>query len=147
LIRFHTLITSHPQLAPRTYKHVSSPQLGSACKRLNMFLRWMVRTDRRGVDFGLWKSITPSQLVCPLDVHVGRVSRELGLVRRKPMDWRAAIELTESLRSFDPEDPVRYDFALFGMGVEDRAFRRRVISPRYRGKSARPSDGRAARRK
>lgn len=147
LVRFHKLITTNSRFAERTRKHVSFPRSGSACKRLNMFLRWMVRSDGRGVDFGLWRSIRPSQLVCPLDVHVGRVSRELGLVKRKPLDWRTALELTDTLRRFDAEDPVRYDFALFGMGVEDRTFGRWINSPRFPGKSARPSGGRVARRK
>ena len=102
----------------RTRKHVPHPQKKSTCKRLNMFLRWMVRQDSCGVDFGLWKRISPGELVCPLDVHVDRVARRLGLLNRKQTDWKAALELTETLRLFDPEDPVKYDFALFGMGVE-----------------------------
>ena len=85
-----------------------------------MFLRWMVRTDTNGVDFGIWHGIKPSQLICPCDVHVERVARKLGLVKRKQMDWQTALELTENLRQFDPEDPVKYDFALFGLGVEEK---------------------------
>lgn len=103
--------------ARRTEKHIASPQQNSACKRINMFLRWMVRNDKRGVDFGIWKNIQPAQLVCPLDVHVAKTARALGLLQRKQNDWSAALELTENLRHFDKHDPVKYDFALFGMGV------------------------------
>lgn len=102
----------------RTRKHVSSPRQNSACKRLNMFLRWMVRQDSRGVDFGLWKRILPAQLVCPCDIHVERVARKLGLITRRQSDWKTALELTENLRLLDRDDPVKYDFALFGLGVE-----------------------------
>ena len=102
----------------RTIKHVSSPAQGSTCKRLNMFLRWMVRDDAKGVDFGIWKQIKPSQLICPTDVHVERVARKLGLIERKQVDWKTALELTENLRRFDANDPVKYDYALFGLGVE-----------------------------
>ena len=101
----------------RTEKHVSSPLTKSTCKRLNMYLRWMVRNDRTGVDFGIWKKIKPSQLICPLDVHVARVARRYGLLQRKQNDWRATLELTDALRKLDKEDPVKYDFALFGMGA------------------------------
>lgn len=101
----------------RTEKHISSPIQKSTCKRLNMFLRWMVRNDGKGVDFGIWTSIEPSQLICPLDVHVSRVARQFGLLHRKQNDWEAALELTVNLRTFDKHDPVKYDFALFGMGV------------------------------
>jgi uncharacterized protein (TIGR02757 family) len=101
----------------RTEKHVSSPQQKSSCKRLNMFLRWMVRKDDKGVDFGLWKNISAKDLICPLDVHVSRVARQLGLLHRKQDDWEAATELTQNLRTFDQQDPVKYDFALFSMGV------------------------------
>ncbi len=104
----------HPQ---RTTKHVSDPMKGSAAKRINMFLRWMVRQDQMGVDLGIWKSLSPSLLSCPLDVHTGRVARKLGLMKRKSNDARALQELDQSLRSLDAEDPVRYDFALFGLGV------------------------------
>lgn len=120
LIGFQNLFFSledHPQ---RTKKHISSPTRKSTCKRLNMYLRWMVRHDKKGVDFGIWKDIKPSQLLIPLDVHVDRHARRLGLLRRKQTDWQAVLELTESLRSFDPTDPVKYDFALFGMGVLDK---------------------------
>jgi len=101
----------------RTEKHVASPQQRSSCKRLNMFLRWMVRKDDRGVDFGLWKNIQPKDLVCPLDIHVSRVARQLGLLQRKQDDWEAAMELTAHLRTLDEQDPVKYDFALFSIGV------------------------------
>lgn len=101
----------------RTEKHVSSPQQKSSCKRLNMFLRWMVRKDDKGVDFGIWKNIKPKDLICPLDVHVSRVARQLGMLLRKQDDWEAAVELTQNLRSFDKNDPVKYDFALFSIGV------------------------------
>ncbi len=101
----------------RSRKHVSDPFKGSAAKRLNMFLRWMVRDSAKGVDFGLWTSISPAQLSCPLDVHSGNVARKLGLLRRKQNDWKAVQELDQSLRRLDSEDPVKYDFALFGLGV------------------------------
>jgi uncharacterized protein (TIGR02757 family) len=107
----------------RTRKHIATPARNSGCKRLNMFLRWMVRRDDRGVDFGLWQRIRPDQLVMPIDVHVGRVAAKLGLLDLKAdqtpkTDWKAAVTLTDTLRQFDPADPVRYDFALFGLGVE-----------------------------
>jgi uncharacterized protein (TIGR02757 family) len=101
----------------RTEKHVSSPRQKSSCKRLNMFLRWMVRKDDKGVDFGLWKNCSPKDLICPLDVHVSRVARQLGLLKRKQDDWEAAVELTSNLRTLDANDPVKYDFALFSIGV------------------------------
>ena len=110
-----------PEYAPqRTRKHISSLAANSACKRLNMFLRWMVRQDDKGVDFGLWTHIKSRQLVCPCDVHVERTARRLGLITRRQMDWLTALQLTENLRQFDPDDPVKYDFALFGLGLEDR---------------------------
>ena len=98
-------------------KHIPSPSKKSACKRLNMYLRWMVRKDKNGVDFGIWKKISPSKLVCPLDVHVSRVARKLKLLSRKQNDWKSAIELTSYLRKLDKADPIKYDFALFGLGV------------------------------
>ncbi len=101
----------------RSEKHLSSPAKNSAAKRLNMFLRWMVRNDNQGVDFGIWKNISTSQLVCPLDVHSGNVARKLGILQRKQNDWKAASELQLNLKMMDPEDPVKYDFALFGLGV------------------------------
>lgn len=117
LNNFRNLFFSLPHAPPRTLKHVASPQQKSACKRLNMYLRWMVRKDKNGVDFGLWHGIKPSQLVCPLDVHSGRVARKLGLLQRPQNDWQAAIALTCNLKKYAPTDPVKYDFALFGMGV------------------------------
>jgi uncharacterized protein (TIGR02757 family) len=102
---------------PRSLKHLPDPMSGSAAKRLNMFLRWMVRSNEREVDFGLWKSISPAQLYLPLDVHTSNIARKLGLLERKQDDWRAVEELTDFLRKFDPNDPVKYDFALFGLGV------------------------------
>jgi len=101
----------------RTMKHISDPLKGSAAKKLNMYLRWMIRKDDRGVDFGLWKSISPSILSCPLDVHSGNVARKLGLLTRKLNDAKAVSELDYALRNLDKEDPVKYDFALFGLGV------------------------------
>jgi uncharacterized protein (TIGR02757 family) len=98
-------------------RHIANPAAGSAAKRINMFLRWMVRRDKRGVDFGLWTAMSPKQLLCPLDVHSARVARKLGLLSRNQDDWKAVIELTENLRFLDPEDPVKYDFALFGLGI------------------------------
>ncbi|GAL87052.1 hypothetical protein MYP_4282 [Sporocytophaga myxococcoides] len=117
---FHEMFFSLEDYPERTKKHISTPARNSACKRLNMFLRWMVRKDNKGVDFGIWKNIKPSQLVCPCDVHVDRVGRKLGLIDRKQTDWQTAVELTENLKKFDPKDPVKYDFALFGMGVEEK---------------------------
>lgn len=118
LNHFRTYFFSLPDYPLRTRKHISSPLQNSACKRLNMFLRWMVRRDDRGVDFGLWRRMVPSQLVCPCDVHVERVARTLGLIQRKQSDWKTACELTGNLRLLDADDPVKYDFALFGLGVE-----------------------------
>lgn len=118
LIYFRHLFFSLPDYPERTRKHVATPERNSACKRLNMFLRWMVRRDERGVDFGIWRKLRPDQLVCPCDVHVDRVARRLGLITRKPTDWRTAQELTENLKALDPSDPVKYDFALFGLGSE-----------------------------
>ena len=101
----------------RTEKHISNPKKNSACKRINMFLRWMVRSNETGVDFGLWQNIRTDQLLMPYDVHVERNARKLGLVSRKQRDWKTVVELTENLKQFDPVDPVKYDFALFGLGV------------------------------
>lgn len=108
-------LEDHPQ---RTRKHISTPAKNSACKRINMYLRWMVRKDDRGVDFGLWPSINSAQLICPCDVHVERVARRLQLVTRSQADWLMAEELTLNLRMLDENDPVKYDFALFGLGIE-----------------------------
>jgi len=120
LNHFRTYFFSLPDSPRRTVKHISSPQQKSTCKRLNMFLRWMVRNDNMGVDFGIWNTIHPSNLICPCDVHVDRVARRLELITRKQTDWRTAVELTDELLKFDPTDPVKYDFALFGLGVEEK---------------------------
>lgn len=104
----------------RTRKHVATPVRGSTCKRINMFLRWMVRDAGTGVDFGLWNTLKASQLLMPLDVHVDRVGRKLKLIKRKQRDFQTVLELTKSLKRFDPEDPVKYDFALFGVGVMEK---------------------------
>jgi len=116
IIHFRELFleTRHLQ---RTEKHISNPDKNSSSKRLCMFLRWMVRHDNKGVDFGIWKGIKPSQLCLPLDVHTGNVSRKLGLLDRTQNDWKAVEEVTQMLRTFDSKDPVKYDFALFGLGV------------------------------
>lgn len=105
---------------PRTKKHVSDPLKGSAAKRINMFLRWMVRNDKTGVDFGIWNNLSPSLLSCPLDVHSGNVARKLGLLKRKQNDAKALAELDTNLRKLDANDPVKYDFALFGLGVFEK---------------------------
>ena len=104
----------------RTEKHISNPQKNSAAKRIHMFLRWMVREDNKGVDFGLWKTHSPAFLSCPLDVHSGNVARKLGILTRRQNDWKAVHELDTKLRSFDVKDPVKYDFALFGLGVFEK---------------------------
>lgn len=119
LIHFHNYFFSgeHPE---RTRKHVSTPARGSACKRLCMFLRWMVRKDDAGVDFGIWTKISPAQLVCPVDVHVARVAHRLGLIGQEAASWRSALELTNKLRQWRPDDPAVYDYALFGLGAEER---------------------------
>jgi uncharacterized protein (TIGR02757 family) len=116
LCRFRSVFLEidHPR---RSEKHVADPFKGASAKRLLMFLRWMVRNDHKGVDFGLWKKISSAILMCPLDVHSGNVARKLGLLQRKQNDWKAVEELTANLRQFDLEDPVKYDFALFGLGV------------------------------
>lgn len=119
LVGFHELFFSLPDAPQRTRKHIATPARKSSCKRLNMFLRWMVRQDTRGVDFGDWSRIRPAQLMIPLDVHVERVARQLGLIKRPQCDWATVVELTANLRQFDPNDPVKYDFALFGLGVND----------------------------
>ncbi len=117
---FHNLFFADENAPQRTRKHIATPARKSSCKRLNMFLRWMVRDDDKGVDFGLWKSIKPAQLLIPLDVHVDRVARRLGLLHRKQTDWLSVLELTENLRKYDADDPVKYDFALFGAGVLEK---------------------------
>ena len=114
LFRNRFLGNDFPQ---RSAKHISDPAANSAAKRVNMFLRWMIRKDQRNVDFGIWNVFKMSELMCPLDVHSGGVARKLGLLQRKQDDWKAVEELTENLRKFDSEDPVKYDYALFGLGV------------------------------
>ena len=116
LIDVYSIIFEIPS-EERNRRHISDITKGSAAKRLNMFLRWMVRDDGSGIDFGLWKEISPSCLLIPLDVHCGRCARDLGLLTRSQNDWKAVVELTENLRKFDPCDPIKYDFALFGSGV------------------------------
>lgn len=118
LINFHNMFFNVPDFPPRTKKHIATPSRNSACKRINMFLRWMVRKDKKGVDFGLWNKIKPSHLVMPCDLHVDRVARKLALITRKQTDWLTALELTRNLKKFDPKDPVKYDFALFGLGID-----------------------------
>jgi uncharacterized protein (TIGR02757 family) len=120
LVYFHHYFFALEDVPKRTRKHIANPAKGSTCKRLNMFLRWMVRRDKQGVDFGIWKNISPSQLVCPIDVHVARVAKRFGLLDRKQIDWQAAEELTSYLQKLDPTDPVKYDFALFGLGVMEK---------------------------
>ena len=117
LSRFHDLFFNSEHAPQRTRKHVSTPVRNSSCKRLNMFLRWMVRKDDSGVDFGIWNNIKTSQLMIPLDVHVHRVATKLRLLKRKQTDWKSVVELTENLRALDSDDPIKYDFALFGLGV------------------------------
>ena len=120
LTGFHHYFFSLEYVPARTKKHIATPERRSSCKRLNMFLRWMVRDDNKGVDFGIWKNISPSQLICPIDVHVARVARRLDILKRKQTDWQAALELTQYLRTLDKNDPVKYDFALFGLGVMEK---------------------------
>jgi len=120
LVSFHDYFFNHPDAPQRTRKHIPTPIRKSTCKRLNMFLRWMVRKDQFGVDFGIWNRILPSQLLCPCDLHVDRVARRLGLITRKATDWEAVIELTSNLRKLDHQDPVKYDFALFGLGIIEK---------------------------
>lgn len=121
LIQFHRYLFTRPYAPIRSRKHIPTPVRKSACKRLNMFLRWMVRTDPQGVDFGIWKNISPGDLICPLDVHVLNTAYVLGLISRNKSDWKTATELTQNLKLLDPQDPVKYDFALFGMGLEQFA--------------------------
>jgi uncharacterized protein (TIGR02757 family) len=117
---FYHYFFSLEDAPPRTHKHIASPQKKSTCKRLNMFLRWMVRRDKNGVDFGIWKQLSPAQLICPIDVHVARVAKRFGMLQRNAIDWQAAVELTEHLRLLDKNDPVKYDFALFGLGAVEK---------------------------
>jgi len=120
LIQFHENFFSLDDAPNRTRKHISNPAKGSTCKRLNMYLRWMVRKDNHGVDFGIWNKIKPAQLICPIDVHVARVAKRFNLLERKQVDWQAAEELTSYLKKLDPNDPAKYDFALFGLGVIEK---------------------------
>ncbi|MCD6062422.1 MAG: hypothetical protein K0R82_333 [Flavipsychrobacter sp.] len=119
LVHFHNYFFSieHPE---RTRKHISTPAGKSACKRINMYLRWMVRKDNAGVDFGIWKKIKPSQLICPLDVHVARVAQRLELLENDKSNWSNALQLTYQLRELNPDDPAVYDYALFGLGMAER---------------------------
>jgi len=117
---FYDYFFSMDHVPVRTMKHIASPRKKSTCKRLNMFLRWMVRRDPHGDDFRIWKNISPRQLICPVDLHVARVAKKFELLTRKQTDWSAALELTSLLRKLDPEDPVKYDFALFGLGVIEK---------------------------
>ncbi|MEY4987932.1 MAG: hypothetical protein RL567_1711 [Bacteroidota bacterium] len=118
--RFYTHFFDDEFAPQRTQKHIASPTKNSACKRINMFLRWMVRKDETGVDFGIWNNIRPHQLVCPLDVHALRTAESLQLIQPGPTNWKKALELTDTLRALDPNDPVKYDFALYGMGIEEK---------------------------
>ena len=120
LIGFHNDFFDHENAPHRTRKHVATPVRKSRCKRLNMFLRWMVRQDKCGVDFGIWKNIRPDQLLMPLDVHVERVARRFDLIERTQNDFQTVVELTDTLKRFDPVDPVKYDFALFSIGVLEK---------------------------
>lgn len=120
LTQFHQYFFSLEDAPNRTRKHIATPNKNSSCKRLNMYLRWMVRKDQKGVDFGIWKSIKPADLICPIDLHVARVAKRFGLLDRKQTDWAAAVELTQYLRTLDAKDPVKYDFALFGLGVMEK---------------------------
>ncbi len=120
LVHFKNYFFSLEDAPDRTKKHIASPENGSTCKRLNMFLRWMVRKDQHGIDFGLWKAISPAELIIPIDVHVARVSRAFGLISRPQIDWLTALELTDYCRTLDARDPVKYDFALFSLGVTEK---------------------------
>ena len=120
LNHFQNYFFDAPDAPTRTRKHIPNPSRKSACKRLNMYLRWMVRNDGQGVDFGLWKSIEPKDLICPLDLHVERTAKKIGILSRDKPDWLAARELTNNLRLFDADDPVKYDFALFGISIEEK---------------------------
>jgi uncharacterized protein (TIGR02757 family) len=120
LSAFHHYFFSLDDIPPRTRKHIATPERNSPCKRLNMYLRWMVRHDNRGVDFGCWDRIPMSQLICPLDLHVARVARRFGLLTRTRTDWTAAVELTAHLSQLDPADPVKYDLALFALGALEK---------------------------
>jgi uncharacterized protein (TIGR02757 family) len=120
LKEFYNYFFSLPHMPERTKKHIASPEKKSSCKRLNMYLRWMVRNDNKGVDFGIWKNISPAQLIIPIDVHVARVAKRFNLLQNNKTDWQAALELTAYLRTLDKHDPVKYDFALFSLGVIEK---------------------------
>lgn len=120
LNHFHHYFFSLPDAPERTKKHIAAPFKKSTCKRLNMYLRWMVRRDDKGVDFGIWNHVSPAALICPIDVHVARVARKLGLIQRTLTDWQTALELTDQLKQMNPGDPAQYDFALFGLGVAEK---------------------------
>ena len=120
LTGFHHYFFSLKDVPVRTKKHIATPERKSSCKRLNMFLRWMVRQDDKGVDFGIWNNISQVDLICPIDLHVSRVAKKLNILQRKQTDWQAAIELTTFLRTLDETDPVKYDFALFSLGVMEK---------------------------
>ena len=120
LSAFYTYFFSLEDAPRRTRKHIANPDKNSACKRLNMYLRWMVRKDNCGVDFGIWDKISAADLICPLDLHVARVARRFGLISRKQSDWETAMQLTHALRAMDKDDPVKFDFALFGLGAAEK---------------------------
>ena len=117
---FYNYFFSLEHVPKRTLKHIASPAKKATCKRLCMYLRWMVRQDKNGVDFGIWKNISPSQLIVPLDVHVARVARHFKLLNRQATDWQAALELTDAIKKLDKNDPAKYDFALFALGVLEK---------------------------
>jgi uncharacterized protein (TIGR02757 family) len=117
---FYQYFFSLENVPKRTMKHIASPAKNATCKRLSMYLRWMVRKDKNDVDFGLWKSISPSQLIVPLDLHVARVARHFKLIKRKATDWQTAVELTNAMKLLDKNDPAKYDFALFALGVLEK---------------------------
>jgi len=119
IIQFRKLFFETEHLK-RSEKHIADPGKNSSCKRINLFLRWMIRNDQRGVDFGIWKSFDPAELICPLDIHTGNVARKLGIINRNQNDWKFATELTSFLRTLDAKDPVKYDFALFGLGLYEK---------------------------
>ncbi len=120
LIHFRNVFIKYANSPRRSLKHISTPENNSRCKRLLMFLRWMVRRDINGVDFGIWRQIKPSQLLMPLDVHVGKIARQLGMLKREQSDWKAVLELSQFCSKLDPLDPVKYDFALFGLGISQK---------------------------
>ena len=120
LDRFYGYVFSHEDAPARTRKHVAAPSKKATCKRLCMYLRWMVRDDNKGVDFGIWRNIKPAQLMIPLDLHVSRVARQFGMIERKATDWATVQELTATLKQLDPKDPAKYDYALFALGVLEK---------------------------